>query len=202
MQGLQYTGFIIQGAKETKLKKIPVLILDKPGVNKKVYPEDVVRDAIQRYKQLCEKDPTRRYIFAKHPKDEDEEWLGLIAGVCNDLYIENKVLYADVTLLPTTWGYAINWLLQHNYTIGTSIRGRIKARDDYFDVNGKKILVKVATFMEFEGFDFVVFPSYIVTQATSEHIKEQRRYLPGEISSDVDVLCSLYGVCSCEKELK
>ena len=196
------TGFIINGIEPKELKKVPILILDKPGLNKKLYPEDVIRSAIKSYLELCKKDPTRRYIFAKHPKDEDEEWLGLIAGVCNDLYIENKTLYADITLLPTTWGYTIYWLLKHGYTIGTSIRGRIRSEEEYYKTpSGKNIIVKKVTFMEFEGFDFVVFPSYIITQAKLEHIKEQR-YLPTNIDDDVNVLCDMYGVCYCDNEFE
>jgi hypothetical protein len=115
MQG----SFLVDKFKPVKVKGVNVVFAGIPGRNTNVYPEDTLIEAVDYYKQLIQIDPTYKYAFAKHPKDVQEEWIGLIAGVIDEVYYnrETKTLQADFTLLPTIWGHFISWRNIHAHTV-------------------------------------------------------------------------------------
>lgn len=168
------TGFVLD-REPIKVKGIPVIYADKPGRNRNVYSEDTLKQAVEYYKQLTELDPTYRYVLIKHPKDESEEWAGLIAGVIDKLYYNDKKkrLEMDVTLLPTIWGDFVRWLLEHGYVIGTSIRGQATPEPGVYNLHGKQISVVYRTNLKLEGVDFVIYPSFITTHASKQNLREK-----------------------------
>jgi hypothetical protein len=86
-------------------------------------------------------------------------------------------------------------LLDNGYSVGTSIRGSVKRVEvPYTTKSGETITVKKITkFTEFEGFDFVLYPSYVLTQAKKENIAESiNLYLPKSTTPDTaTVICEL-----------
>lgn len=169
------SGFLLEGVKPKKLTGIPVVYADRPGRNRNIYPKEELKKGIEYYKKLTELDPTYKYSFAKHPKDENEEWIGLIAGVVDDLYFDDSqnCMKMDVTLLPTVWGHFIAWALEQGYVIGTSLRGDAQPSPGTYELSGKTINVQYRSDLRLEGIDFVVYPSFITTHATKEHVTEQ-----------------------------
>lgn len=185
------TTFVIDEFKPVKLSKVDVVFADKPGRNRNVYSKAVLKEAIDYYKRLTELDPTYKYAFAKHPKDVEEEWIGLIAGAIDDIYFDDaeNLVRADFTLLPTIWGQFIAWLLKNEYHIGISLRGTADAEQSSMVVAGKTIPIKQRHNLRLEGVDFVVYPSYIVTHASKENVTEQANTLD-------DTETTLLSLCS------
>lgn len=168
-------GFMVEKFKPMKIKNVDVVYADKPGRNRNVYSAAVLKEAITYYKKLTALDPTYKYSFAKHPKDNDEEWLGLIAAAIDDIYFNDSenIVQADFTLLPTIWGQFIAWLLDNEYHIGISLRGKAEAQQATMQVGDNIVPVKQRYNLRLEGVDFVVYPSYIVTHASKENISEK-----------------------------
>jgi len=179
------TEFMVDDFKPMKIQGVPVVYSDKPGRNKNMYPKDVLLDAIKYYKQVVELDPTYKYSFAKHPKDENEEWIGLIAAAVDDIYFDENenVIRADFTLLPTIWGKFISWLIENGYNVGVSLRGKADKQSIMMDVAGKTMAINKRSNLRLEGIDFVIYPSYIVTNANNDHIVKEQ--------SDGTELCSI-----------
>lgn len=171
MQG----SFLVDKFKPVKVKGVNVVFAGIPGRNTNVYPEDTLIEAVDYYKQLIQIDPTYKYAFAKHPKDVQEEWIGLIAGVIDEVYYnrETKTLQADFTLLPTIWGHFISWLIENNHHVGISLRGKADGRETSMEVGNKNMMVTMRSNLRLEGIDFVLYPSYIVTNVSKKNVKEQ-----------------------------
>ena len=167
-------GFLIESVSPRKLTGVPVVYADKLGRNANIYPEDDLIAAVDFYKKLINLDPTHRYMLAKHPEDENEEWVGLIAGVIDDLYYDKKekALKADFTLLPTIWGHFIMWLLDNGYKVGLSIRGQAKGTPTYVEVGGKQVRAYIRRNLKLEGIDLVIYPS-LTTLASGEHMSDR-----------------------------
>ena len=170
---MQNCNFV--GGEEKKLKGVPVIYADKPGRNRNLYPKEELLKAIDYYKKLVTVDPTYKYMFIKHPKDQDEEWLGLVAGAIDDIYFDENenLVRMDCTLLPNAWGQFIAWLLEHDYVVGTSIRGDADKAPSVYNLNGKQIDILIRTDLKLEGVDFVVYPSFITTHATKDNVSEK-----------------------------
>ena len=187
----------------TKLKKVPILLCDKLGVNKKIYPCEVVKRAIENYKDLIKVDGTYKYVFFKHPKTNLDATIDIIAGAIQDIYVDEdkKIVYADIDLFPTKEGEIILFLLKNGYVVGLSIRGKASFDEkDYQLTNEKIIKVKVVKDLSLEGVDFVVFPSYMITQVSKENIESENNIF--EQSQDKNTLkfpseisCELFGNC-------
>jgi len=161
--------------KPVKIKNVDVVYADKPGRNRNVYSATVLKEAISYYKKLIKLDPTYRYSFAKHPKDNDEEWIGLIAAAIDDIYFNDAegTVQADFTLLPTIWGQFISWLIENDYHVGISLRGKAESQSASMEIGGSIVPIKQRFNLRLEGVDFVVYPSYIVTHASKENISEK-----------------------------
>jgi len=198
--------------KEVKLKGIDVLLCDKLGRNTYIYPYEVVEEAVKNWKEESKHDNSFRFIFARHPKEAfgDEEDYVYLAGLIDDLYLdkETKTLKADVTLLKTVFGQLIKYLLGKGIKVGTSIRGKVFATPVFIDFNknGKnvKIKAKKVNKLLLTGFDFVTFPSFIVTGASPEHVVKEKSICPVNLIEDFiishhinneEILCKLYGLC-------
>ena len=171
MQG----SFLVDKFKPVQVKGVNVVFADIPGRNSNVYPEQELISAVDYYKQLVKVDPTYKYAFAKHPKDVQEEWIGLIAGVVDDVYYDTKTktLQADFTLLPTIWGHFIAWLIENGHYVGISLRGKADGRDTAMVVNNKNMMITMRSNLRLEGIDFVLYPSYIVTNVSKKNVTEQ-----------------------------
>jgi len=167
-------GFLIEGVEPRKLTRVPVVVADRIGRNKNIYPADELKKAVQFYKSLIKLDPTHRYMLAKHPKDTDEEWVGLIAGVVDDLYFDDQdnTLYADFTLLPTAWGHFIMWLLDNGYKVGLSIRGNATPEPIITELNGERVRAFLRKDLKLEGIDIVLYPSLITTHADGSNFEQ------------------------------
>lgn len=167
-------GFLIESVSPRKLTGVPVVYADKLGRNANIYPEDELIAAIDFYKKLINLDPTHRYMLAKHPEDENEEWVGLIAGVIDDLYYDKKekALKADFTLLPTIWGHFIMWLLDNGYKVGLSIRGQAQGNPTYVEIGGKQVRAYIRKNLKLEGIDIVIYPS-LTTLASGEYMSDR-----------------------------
>jgi len=186
-QAAPMCGFITN-ADERKLKAVPVIYADKPGRNRNMYPKKELIKAAEYYNKLVQVDPTYRYIFIKHPKDESEEWLGLLAGSIEELYFDedDNMLKMDCTLLPTTWGQLVGWLLDHEYVVGTSIRGSADKLPSVYQLGDKEINILIRTDFKLEGVDFVVYPSFITTSATKDNVSEQTQTISPLNSHDFE----------------
>jgi len=169
------TAFMVDKFKPMKITKVDVVFADKPGRNRNIYSTAVLKEAIVYYKKLIALDPTYKYSFAKHPKDSDEEWIGLIAAAIDDIYFNDAegTVQADFTLLPTIWGQFIAWLLSNEYHVGISLRGKAESQPSSIELGGNTISVNQRFNLKLEGVDFVVYPSYIVTNASKANISEK-----------------------------
>lgn len=179
----QYANAIHDPSVEpVKLKNVPIVYADRPGRNKNVYPEEELIKAVEWWKRVIQIDPTHKYSLIKHPKDENEENFTLAAGIINDMRYDTKTkcLKADFDLLPTTWGLLISYLVKNNYPVAVSLRGNAQPKNTIMDVSGSSMEVVVRRDLKLEGIDFVMYPSFITTQITSDHVSESR------IKSSVD----------------
>lgn len=172
---LQQGSFLVDKFKPTSMKGVDVVFADIPGRNTNVYPEKELITAVEYYKKLIQLDPTYKYAFAKHPKDVEEEWIGLIAGVIDDIYYNSnkKTLQADFTLLPTIWGNFIAWLIDNGHHVGISLRGKADGTSSVTEMNGKSVAVTMRSNLKLEGIDFVLHPSYIITNVSKKNVAEQ-----------------------------
>jgi|GEM_PF-5058681 len=169
-------NIFVDSFKPKKIEGVPVVYTDRPGRNTNIFPKDEVLKGIDFYKRLVELDPTYKYSFAKHPKNEDEEWIGLLAGVVDDIYYDDreKVVKADFTLLPTIYGRLISWLIDNGYFVGVSIRGDAKSTPDTYKTQSGKILnINRRYDLKLEGIDFVVYPSFVTTHVNHGKIVEK-----------------------------
>jgi hypothetical protein len=171
------SAFVIDGLKPIQVTGVPVVYADRPGRNRNVYSKNTLSEAIDYYSRLCQLDGTYKYAFAKHPKDENEEWMGLIAGTVDKLYFgdDGTTVQGDFTLLPTIWGHFVSWLLKNDYPIGTSVRGSAQGKKGKVEFGGKTLDVTHRTSLKLEGVDFVIYPSFITTHANKGKVQEQYR---------------------------
>ena len=184
------TTFLVDKFKPMKITKVDVVFADKPGRNRNVYSTAVLKEAIDYYKKLIALDPTYKYSFAKHPKDSDEEWIGLIAGAIDDIYFNSSegTVQADFTLLPTVWGQFIAWLLSNEYHVGISLRGKAESQPSTMEIGGNLTPINQRFNLKLEGVDFVVYPSYIVTNASKQNITEKSSDDATDIVNDGSIL--------------
>jgi len=185
-------GFLLEGVKERKVEGIPLVYANTPSRNTNYFSPESLKYGVEYFKKLILLDPTYRYVLAKHAEDVSEEWIGLLAASIDEIWYDEQeeCIKANITLLPTIWGHFIGWLLDNDYVIGVSVRGTGEPIEDIIEWNGKPLKVTKRENFKLEGFDFVIYPAFITTHATSEHIKEQYNHQSGVLLDD-DLLLSL-----------
>lgn len=185
-------GFLLEGVKERKVEGIPLVYANTPSRNTNYFSPESLKYGVEYFKKLILLDPTYRYVLAKHAEDVSEEWIGLLAASVDEIWYDDQeeCIKANITLLPTIWGHFIGWLLDNDYVIGVSIRGTGEPVEDIIEWNGKTLKVTKRENFKLEGFDFVIYPAFITTHATSEHIKEQYNH-QSSVVLDGDLLLSL-----------
>jgi len=185
-------GFLLEGVKERKVEGIPLVYANTPSRNTNYFSPESLKYGVEYFKKLILLDPTYRYVLAKHAEDVSEEWIGLLAASIDEIWYDEQeeCIKANITLLPTIWGHFIGWLLDNDYVIGVSVRGTGQPVEDIVEWNGKTLKVTKRENFKLEGFDFVIYPAFITTHATSEHIKEQYNHQSSTLLDD-DLLLSL-----------
>lgn len=189
-------NFLIPGLKEKQLKAVPIVYPEIPGRNKNVYSKEELKKGAEYYNRIVKVDPTYKYSFAKHPENEEEEWFGLVAGAVDNLYYlessdplaeKGEGLYGDFTLFPNALGAFLCWLNDKDYPIGVSMRGGAKEKTpEVLHWNNQAVNVIRRKGLMIEGVDFVVYPSFITTNASQKHsleIKEKTSKKENDLQS-------------------
>lgn len=78
--------------------KIPIVILDKPNKNNRIYPRDVMEKAIAKYKKDFV-DENRALVQKKQPGNSMVSLLDCV-GVVKEITIEGDKVVVDVEFLP------------------------------------------------------------------------------------------------------
>lgn len=82
--------------------KIPVLTLDIPTQNKRIYPKNIIEKEINRLNNTLIKE--NKFLVMGHAPTSETINLLSCVGVVKDIYIQDNVLFVDIEFLTTNNG--------------------------------------------------------------------------------------------------
>jgi len=154
------------GKGELIIKGVEIAYANRPTLNNRYFPEEVLKSSLDLWKKVRKVDKTYNYILINHPRDDFEEDIRNIAGWIIDMYYddENKALIADFKVLPfTQYGMVVYKLLKNGYPIGVSLRGKGKTEKTKVKFGDEEIEIDKVVDYLLKGFDFVIYPAFLET---------------------------------------